>query len=172
VVRSGILLGAIPIIIAGLLTMLLIRNRTKPITSLIQFAKQIAVGDLTAQHMSVKNKDEVGELALTLNTMYDNLKDIIVQLQSASNHLTQNAEDTSITLSQVSQALHQISGNIEEIASDTSSGAVNATEAANALSELAELIQSAKTKADASVENALAAMSAAEQGRVRVGEIT
>lgn len=172
VVKDGLLLGSIPIIIACIITILLIRRKTKPISALIEQAKKIAGGHLDVADTKVSTKDEVGDLAQTLNVMAHNLRDIISTLKNTAEHLAHNTESTSTSLDEMNTALQQVSRNIEEVAADTSGSTEGAAEAAEALLQLARLIQSAKEKANDSAQNSQRTLAAAEQGQARLHEIT
>lgn len=64
---------AIPGLILGLiLSFLFARRLTRPIAELQQFARRLASGDLD-QHVEVRTKDEVGDLAESLNSMAEDL---------------------------------------------------------------------------------------------------
>ena len=62
VVRNGILISLIPMIIASIITLFLIRRRTKPISELIAHAKEIADGNLAIEDTTVIGNDEIGDL--------------------------------------------------------------------------------------------------------------
>lgn len=172
VVKNGILLGLIPTILASIITVLLIRRRTKPISELIEHARKIADGQLSVEDIHVNNNDEIGDLAHTLNMMTGNLRTIISTLKDTSENLTQNAKDTAASLEEMNVALQQVSKSIEEVASDTSTGTEGALAATNALTNLAHLIQEAKEAADDGVKNSTVTMNAAEQGTIKLNEIT
>src|SRR5690606_13666741 len=69
VVRDGILISIIPMLIAAVITIVLLRRKTKPISRLIAHAKEIANGNLDVGNVNVSSRDEVGDLADTLNAM-------------------------------------------------------------------------------------------------------
>src|SRR5690606_33213483 len=73
-IRGGFVIGLLPMAIASIVTIWLIRRRTKPITALIDYSKEIAEGNLAAEDINIRNKDEIGDLALTLNTMKNKLR--------------------------------------------------------------------------------------------------
>ncbi|WP_134685783.1 methyl-accepting chemotaxis protein [Brevibacillus migulae] len=171
VVSGGMMLGFIPIVLVSFLTVMLLRKRTKPISALIEQARQIANGNLAVQPVSVKSKDEIGDLAQTLQVMTENLRSMVSVLQTTSEQLAQNAQTTSVSLDEMSVAIQEVSERMEEIASESTDGTKGASEANNALVQLAEMIQSAKEAATASVENSRYTMSAAQQGKGKVTEL-
>ncbi|OAS83074.1 MULTISPECIES: methyl-accepting chemotaxis protein [Metabacillus] len=171
VVKDGLLLGFIPLIIAAIFTLYLIRKKTKPISILIERTRMIANGDITVYENNITSKDEVGDLAQNLEEMSTNLREIISTIKTTSNDLVSNVSDTSLSMNEISLALGHVSTNMDEVASRTSKSAEMTTEASNALMTLSKLIHSSKEKADISVESAEHTMTTAQQGIQKVHEI-
>ncbi|HWO96539.1 MAG TPA: methyl-accepting chemotaxis protein [Bacillus sp. (in: firmicutes)] len=171
VIKGGVLLSFIPMIIASLVTVWLIRRKTKPISDLILHAGKMANGDLSVEDIEVKSNDEVGDLTRTLNTMTANLKEMISTLTVTSSSLAKNAEGTSVSIDEINSALQQVSNSMEEVAADTLQGTEHAAEAATALSNLASSIQAAKEKANDSARNSKETMATAQLGQRKVNEI-
>jgi two-component system, NarL family, sensor kinase len=71
------------LLVAYLLTFLL----TRPLLSLRKTAQQVAAGDLTAR-TPVWSKDEIGQLAIAVNTMTDHLVTSQEELSRSNRHLT------------------------------------------------------------------------------------
>ncbi|MBI2953845.1 MAG: HAMP domain-containing protein [Chloroflexi bacterium] len=70
--RSMWVAGAIAVVIAMLLSLLLARQITLPLRGLTLAARRIASGDLS-QTVPVKSRDELGELATAFNSMAESL---------------------------------------------------------------------------------------------------
>ncbi len=93
----------------------------------VEFAKQVAVGDLTAT-VDVYQKDEIGELADALRNMVEKLKDIVENIQSgadsisgagfevssASQQLSQGASEQASAAEEVSSSMEQMAANIQQ----------------------------------------------------------
>ncbi|RKJ12019.1 methyl-accepting chemotaxis protein, partial [Butyricicoccus sp. 1XD8-22] len=137
VVSQGILISTIPMLLAAIATAFLIRRKTKPISLLINQAKQIAEGNLLVEPTKVKSKDEIGDLANTLNQMTVNLKNMISTMRKTSHQLTANANETSSSLSEMNNAIQTVANNIEEVSASMTDGMHNADSATNVLTTLA-----------------------------------
>lgn len=172
VVSKGILISLIPMILASLFTLFLIRRKTKPLSALIVHAGEIAKGNLSVKDTSFHSKDEVGYLSHTLNTLAGNLRNIIGTVQATSLHLTKNAEDTSASLNEMKDAAHQITTNMSETAASVSDGTITAEQSSSILQKLAEGLQDSKENADASVMNSKTTMNTAKEGLTRASEIS
>lgn len=171
VVRDGILLSIIPMLLASVGTGFLIRRKTKPITSLIEQAKKIADGDLAVQPTEVKSQDEVGDLARTLNRMTVNLQDMIATMNTTSQHLSENAGETSASLSEMREAITMVANNIEEVVTAVTDSTSTAEHATGILTGLASGLDNTKQSADSMLNNSNETMKIALEGAKRAEEI-
>ena len=84
--RAMVLVGAISILIANTLSLLVTRNFVKPIKELVKTADAIAVkGDLS-QTVQLRNKDEFGTLADSFNLMITEFQALAAAAIKISNH--------------------------------------------------------------------------------------
>ena len=172
VVSKGILISLIPLILASLITLYLIRRKTKPLSALIAHAGEIAKGNLTVEDTNFTSKDEVGDLSKTLNTLASNLREIIGTIQTTSVQLTNNVENNSISLNEMKDAVHQVSTNMSETAASVSDGTITAERSSEILQSLAQGLQVSKDRADSTVINSKTTMDTAEEGLTRASEIS
>lgn len=74
-------------VVIGIIAMLLVSSRyTKPIHEMANIAKRMSELDFEVKY-PVKNKDEIGELGSSINTLSDKLLETITELKSANNEL-------------------------------------------------------------------------------------
>ncbi|MGN4124664.1 methyl-accepting chemotaxis protein [Lysinibacillus sphaericus] len=172
VVRSGILISIIPMLLASIITGFLIRRKVRPISLLIEQAKQIADGNLAVKGTDVKSHDEVGDLANTLNRMTKSLQNMIVTMRSTSDALTANAVETSNTLNDMTDTVQIVANNIGEVSTAVTEGMHHAENATGALTSLANDLQNMKVKADYSVEISHDTMKIATEGEQRAKDIS
>ncbi|WP_144509651.1 methyl-accepting chemotaxis protein [Bacillus sp. FJAT-22090] len=172
VVSKGILTSLIPMILASIITLLLIRRKTKPLIALIGHAGELAKGNLSVKDTNFTSKDEIGDLSHTLNRLAGNFREIIGTVQTTSVQLTKNAEETAASLNEMKDAVHQVATNMSETVASVSDGTLTAEQSATILQSLAEDLQDSKATADASVMNSRTTMATAEQGLTRASEIS
>jgi len=158
-------------IIASIITILLIRRKTKPISVLIAHAKEIADGNLSIADTKVTSNDEIGDLGRTLNVMTANLRNMIGTINSTSTSLTRNSLDTAASLDEMNIAIQQISANMGDAVSSITDGSINAERSSTILATLANDIQNSKDSADVSVANSKITMQTAQEGQKRASEI-
>lgn len=171
VVKNGILISLIPMLLASIITIYLIRRKTGQISSLIAHAKEIAAGNLAIEDTEIQSNDEVGDLARTLNLMTANLRDMIGTMKTTSIQLTKNSRDTAESLNEMKTAVQQVADNMGEVTGSISNGTISAEHASTILTALANEIQYSKETADGSVENSKTTMITAEEGQQRASEI-
>ncbi len=118
----AVLLG---IIISTILTRMIVR----PIKKSVDFASVIADGDLT-HRIDLNQKDEIGILASSLNTMSDRLRESFKEVSAhtesvasaseemtaVSNELAATAEETQAQAASVASSTEQMSANIHSVA--------------------------------------------------------
>ena len=172
VVRNGILVSLIPMLLASIVTIYLIRRKTGQLSTLIAHAKEIANGNLAIEDTEIKSNDEVGDLARTLNTVTANLRNMIGTMKSTSVQLTENSRDTATSLNEMQVAIQQVAESMSEVTISVSNGTANAEHASEILTALADDIQNSKKTADGSVSNSKTTMLTAEEGQQRAGEIS
>ncbi|SOC06056.1 methyl-accepting chemotaxis protein [Ureibacillus xyleni] len=172
VVSQGILISIIPMLLASMVTGLLIYRKTKPISQLIEQAKQLADGNLTVTETQIKGKDEIADLSNTLNQTASNLQSIISTMRSTSNQLTTNATETASTLTEMNSAVQMVADHIEDVTGAMRDGMYNADNASNVLTSLADNLQSMKARADQTVVNSNETMKIANEGEKRAQEIS
>ncbi|MEK8132808.1 methyl-accepting chemotaxis protein [Paenibacillus filicis] len=148
---STLLLISVIAILAGAgIAFLISRQISRPILAVSRAAERIAAGDLTEEPLSVRNRDEIGELADSFNTMTDNLRQIIRSVLNSASSL--------------SAAAQEISASTEEIASGSTSQAGAAQTINQLFSELSSAINSVARGAEQASELTSNTMSLAEEG--------
>lgn len=128
---------------------------TKPITKCVSFTKDISAGDFS-RTLEISNKDEIGELALSLNMMTSNLskmlKDLTVgieilfssssELSTISCEMSVGAEETTAIANTVAVSTEQISTTINSIASASEEMSVNIQSISSTAEEMSQNMNS------------------------------
>jgi methyl-accepting chemotaxis protein len=124
--KKGILtVTVISILAAGLFILLYVLKTIKPLRILSKRAEQIAHGDLTAESIQIKNRDEIGELAQSFNMMLINLREMITQVRFTSEKVAASSEELSATSEQSSKVSEQINQSIQQVSAGSEQQARN-----------------------------------------------
>ncbi|HEY1405255.1 MAG TPA: methyl-accepting chemotaxis protein [Spirochaetota bacterium] len=112
-----VMIGLFFTIGAIILSYLMARRVTAPISEVIKVLNLTAKGDFTQKIDSQYelHRDEVGELARTFNQFIVQMKDTISDLQTAFVQLTESTEQISQTISAFTENIQSESANAEEI---------------------------------------------------------
>jgi methyl-accepting chemotaxis protein len=164
-VKDSVLLGLIPLIIACIITIFIIGRKTKPLQSLIEYAKQIANGDLTVQKLQVKNKDEIGLLAETLNQMAENLRLVIKEFNSSVEHVANSTNELVTNIEQTNEASEEIAATMEELSSGIDTQVHTIEETSETIHDMSTGIQQIATSAQNVSNTAIEAYDNASKGK-------
>jgi len=159
--RSKIMVtGLVTLVLIALITVLSIvitESVTRPIRQCVEFAKSVAAGTLSSR-LDLKACGEVGDLAVAMNTMAENLHNIVFRLNAATDELTsidQNIEkatrqvvgatriqeqavsDTSQTVVQINASVRDISQGVDQLSSSAAETSSSILEMAASIEEVA-----------------------------------
>jgi methyl-accepting chemotaxis protein len=159
VVLGGLCIGAVAAV-------LIVRSITGSIKKMLGMIQGIAANNLTLADITVTSHDEIGTAAAALNTMKNNLADLIHSIAAAaegvdrtsrrmatiSQQITDSSEQTSSRVTVVSNATQHISSNLQTVASGSQemsatiqSIAINAQQAAGFATEAVKTAKAADT---------------------------
>jgi len=136
-----IILGVFAVVISLIIAMIMGSLISRPIKRMAKTAKEIAGGDLTAEQIQIKNRDEVGDLALAFNQMAANLKDLITNVRHNTVQVSGSAAELTASAEQTIQATEQITSSIQEVASGSEAQGKNAIESSVAMKSMTKGIQ-------------------------------
>lgn len=169
---SLVLLGA-AVVVSIIITLLTTRGITSQIKEIVDSIRHVSKGDLT-QVISVRTKDEIGQLADDFNQLVRNLRENIVKqmsqssvrLESSAGELTQvmsttrsgndqqlrDLESIASAMEEMVQTIHEISRNVQDSSNSASRGCEQATgsqqvmeQAITALSRLVDDIEQSRS---------------------------
>lgn len=152
-----ITVGAIPLL---LLVMFISRLIVRPIQSAVKFSGVLAAGDLTAK-VKADSEDETGHLLESMQTMGQNLRNIVVELQTGENqvgeasdrlteishNLSTGMEEMSIQAVSISSSTTQMNQNLQVVSSSMEELTISIAEVAKRSADAATVAGEADTSA-------------------------
>lgn len=138
------------VVIGMLLATFLTRNITKPLALVTDNIGRVAEGDLDIPPVEVKNKDEVGMLADSINTMVIQLRETIGQILNTSHSVAASSQ--------------QISASTEEIANGSTMQSDGAQILNEQFRELSQAIDAVAKNAESAAEMTNDTKQMAEEG--------
>ncbi|MEI7639684.1 MAG: methyl-accepting chemotaxis protein, partial [Syntrophus sp. (in: bacteria)] len=130
ILKILIVVMIVAVVLFVLINVFMARIITRPIMKTIDVVRRVAEGDLT-QDIEVDSKDEIGELASTVNTMQSKMGEAVGQSLMTAEVLSEAA-------SEQAAAIEETSASLDEMASMTRRNASNTAEA-NGLMNTAKL---------------------------------
>ena len=146
------------------------RHVVNPLTTMTNMVNIVAEGDLTQHDIPVHSKDEIGQLAVSVNTMKNNLHHLVQNLQVNAEQLSAAAEELSASTEEVSAASQEVTTQIEMTADQAVASASASNESAYAMDETAQGVQRIAESAQTLNEAANDTSMQATQGVTTVNE--
>jgi len=175
--QLSIVIGLIVASLAGIgCSVFIQRSVTRPLFSFMRFADRVGKGDLTEQPKAA-NKDELGQLALSLERMVDGLRGMATQARKAADNLgaataeilastqqqaSSSAEqaaaiqETNTTMAEVTQTGAQISQRAKQVAAAAEATSASSTAGLEAVLSTNSTMQAIGDQAEAVAENIVA----------------
>lgn len=161
---SSLIISAIVILFALLMGFLILKAVMRPINmlkeKLIQLTEQ--GGDLT-QVISTGNDDEIGALADIVTKFIENLRTIMVEVQSNSNSVTEAAAFVKESIVELNEHMGDTSATVEELSAGMEETAASAQEMSASTNIMEVAINNMSIMADSGAQSAKEISSRAEQ---------
>ncbi|MBF0143089.1 MAG: HAMP domain-containing protein [Magnetococcales bacterium] len=126
----------------------------------VAFARSIAEGDLTAT-IAIDQKDEVGQLAATMRSMADKLKEVVSDVRAAADNVSIGSRELSDSSQNLSQGATEQAASIEETSSameEMTSNIQQNTDNAQTTEKIAQTAAKDAEDGGSAVNEAVAAM--------------
>jgi len=113
---SVMILAAVALPLGILLAFVIARGIIAPLRKGVSMAQSFAEGDLSAE-IDVDQKDEVGVLAQSMREMGRRLREIVSEVQSASDNVASGSQELSASSETLSQGASEQAASVEEVSS-------------------------------------------------------
>lgn len=133
--RMNIATVLIVLIVIGLVNMFVRRTIINPLKKVTAQLQQISSGDLTAEETLIRNKDEIGLLAKTVNETNRTLLEMVSRIRNVSRVITEQGDVLMHTIAETKEGSSQIALTMEELATASGSQAEAAVDASKAVEE-------------------------------------
>lgn len=124
---------AFALVIGILASLVITRNIARPLRLVTNRIDEIAKGNLSIEAIDIKNKDEIGVLAKSVNEMKSSLQDIVTKVVNISGIVNKQSIELSTSSNEVKLGSQQIATTMHELAGGTEEAASSAQETAKAI---------------------------------------
>lgn len=135
---GSILLIAVTLLLGTLLS----RNISMPIRRLSGLAVAVASGDLRSTPLHIRNKDEIGSLADSFDSMRSGLQEMIEQVNQAAKQLAASSEEMREGAKQTSAATYYIVESTQLVAASAEEQLQGSEAISTAMEDIVEAIRS------------------------------
>jgi len=138
------------------------RSVTRPVNAMLHISNKVAEGDLTVNVRS-RSKDEIGQLFGAIQTMTENLKEVIGKVQGSALKVSSTAQELSVSSEEMKATTDQVSNTTQDIARGVSHQASKMTEISRTMKEMAESVQQVAANSQKAAEGAQEANKTAQE---------
>lgn len=167
-ISSTELITVIGLVISVLLAIFFIRyirlNIIQPLGRVNEVVKIVANGDLTQDDIEQKSKDEIGQLAESVNMMKNNLNTLVRNLQENAEYLSTSAEELTASTEEVTATNEEISRQITQTSEAAAESSAASNESSYAMEETAQGVQRIASSAQLLNESASETSNNSSQG--------
>ncbi|MCL4513976.1 MAG: methyl-accepting chemotaxis protein, partial [Firmicutes bacterium] len=162
--------AALALFVAILLGLVIARSITRPLAAAVEFAQDIARGNLAVKRLNFKSRDETGRLATALNEMLENLRGLVSRVVQSSEQVAASSEELASSVQAVGQAAQQVAETITQLARGTDEQARASQEAGKTVDSMSASIQQVASSSQKMAQNATGVVATGEEGRKAVGK--
>ncbi|WAH37162.1 methyl-accepting chemotaxis protein [Alicyclobacillus dauci] len=128
----------ISLILGALIVIVFATRLARPIKQMASTVQRVADGDLTAEPLKFKNRDEIGRLAHGFNSMTTSLKEVISKVSMMSDQVAASSEQLSASAEENTKATEQVTSAIQEVASGADQQVKSVEESVKTIEDLTE----------------------------------
>lgn len=138
--------------LVGTFAFFISRSISRPIKMAAEVTKKISEGDLTVMIAESKSKDEIGTLVNSERRMVENLKNVLGDVQSASQSVSSSAQQFSASGTELNSAIQQIATTVDQVSRGSQTQAQRIEKSKQTVEDLAKSMNELASNAKESVD--------------------
>ncbi len=164
-ILRSLLITLLIFIVIGMIVIFLFTNHlTRPIMQIVDRVKQLSRGNLIVDEVKRKSRDELGQLAESMNVMVKNIRELIQETGDVSKNVSSSSEELSVSSNEIAQGIEQVSATSEELAAGVSSQAEQANNTLEIMQQIATEINQINLNSTEMAEISRKAVEVSSQG--------
>ena len=146
---------------------------TVPIKVMVDLTKSVSDGhlDIVVPQKYLKRKDEIGELCGAIDTMIENLRDVVTTVNAAVSEITNSSNQFSTAAEQISEGATEQAAGIEEVSASLEQMSANISQNAENSAATVDIAVKSADEADISGRAVSDAVSAMNEIAEKIGII-
>jgi len=170
---STISVGIASIIVGIVIAFFIGRSIAKPVARVADTLKDIAEGegDLT-RSITVKSKDEIGDLALYFNKTLEKIKNLVINVKKEAVMLSEIGNDLASNMTETAAAVNEITSNIQSIKGRVINQSASVSETHATMEQVVVNINKLNSHVETQSHNVSQASSAIEEMVANINSVT
>lgn len=169
-VRSmNIIVGLLVLVISGICVAMALRLR-RPFKEVVDVARVYATGDFT-KPVTYTSQDELGEIASTLNSMAQNMREVIRRVMYNAEQVAASSEELSASAEQTARAADQVAQSITTVAQGAEEEMRSVNRTMTVVDQLSAGVQQAAANANTAAAMSEKTAKAAQEGGKAVEQV-
>ncbi|MBM7553773.1 methyl-accepting chemotaxis protein [Thalassobacillus pellis] len=144
-ILTGTIISIVVILTGVVLALWIANNISRPVIRVVERMKEIAQGDISQGEITVKSKDEIGQLANAINEMQRSLNKVIQHVAHTSERVSSQSEELTQSAIEVKEGSEQIASTMQELSSGAESQANGASDLTDNMTDFSRIIKDANT---------------------------
>lgn len=154
---QGIICFILVVVIGLALSIAIATFIIKPIQAMMKKTLQLANMDLTddgSENKLLKRKDEIGKMAIAINRLQSELRNVVVAIKESSDALGRSAEDLSADATETNSTMDQVRSAVGDIANAATSQADETQDATENVIVMGNMVEATGDQVQKLVESA------------------
>ncbi|SET27207.1 methyl-accepting chemotaxis protein [Oceanobacillus limi] len=126
ITQLATLIGSV--IVGGLLVLYISKIVSSNLHKVVEMSNKISEGDLTVAKLDYVGKDEIGQLASSVNKMSSNLQELLKEVTTVSESVSSQSEELTQSANEVREGSEQVASTMQELAHGSETQATSASE--------------------------------------------
>jgi len=139
----GVIFFALIVINIIVVAIIVIKSTVAPIKKVVERLTLISTGDLTNEPIVIDRGDEVGQLALAINNLQEELKNMLSDISRVSETVASHSEELTQSAIEVASGSEQISATMQELSFGSEQLAARSAEIASITNSFAVKVEDA-----------------------------
>ncbi len=131
---------------------LISRSIARPLIELSGRVSKLGEGDLTVSIDNINNKDEIGNLASTLNNVIRSLREITTDVNRSADDVEKSVREVAASIEQISSSTQQITTGIQQVSKGSQDQSTRINEISKTVEDITLSIKDTSSKMNRTVE--------------------
>ncbi|MDR0623143.1 MAG: methyl-accepting chemotaxis protein [Treponema sp.] len=160
--KISVIISVVMLLVITIAAFFIARSISRPIKSMVTVVTSLGEGNLT-NHLYIKSKDEIGEIAAAFNGALEKIKTLIFTIKNQTSALFDIGNELSTNMTETAAAINEITANIQSIKDRVINQSASVTETNATMEQITANIEKLNGHVDLQSESVAKSSSAFEE---------